>query len=95
MNQPTTRRRDTNSSRRRPRNDRHKPIDLWRPTAELPDFEPIEPVNDPTALLHSLGSAPQLGGTDLSHYLEAAARQSAQIARALAASVDALSQDQR
>jgi len=57
----------------------------------LPDAEPIEPAEDPTALLRSLGEPPLPGhGTVAQHYLTAVVERSAALATALAASAGLL-----
>ena len=38
-----------------------RPEDLWRTGLPLPDAEPITPVDDPTALVRSLGDPPLPG----------------------------------
>lgn len=79
----------SNNQRRRQRG-RAKPVDIWRTPGELPEVDPIEVADDPTALLRSLGAPPPLGGKDIGFYFETVATQSTQIATALALSVDLL-----
>jgi len=83
-------RRTGTNQRRRSRNNRAKPVDIWRSPGELPPVEPITVADDPTALVRSLGAPPPLGGQDISYYFETVVGQSAQIAMALALSVDLL-----
>ena len=52
----STRRRQ--GQNRRGRGRPQKSVDLWRPAPELPEFEPITPVEDATALVRSLGEPP-------------------------------------
>ena len=80
MNQP----RPKNRSRRR-RSQRARTADLWRPVPQLPEPEPIVPINDPTALLRSLGDPPLQGQSTVGgHYLSAVIEKAAQRATALA-----------
>jgi hypothetical protein len=79
-----------NNNQRRRQRGRAKPVDIWRTPGELPEVDPIEVADDPTALLRSLGAPPPLGGKDIGFYFETVATQSTQIATALALSVDLL-----
>lgn len=84
----------------RPRNNRNrrpqagakpKPVDVWRPVAQLPDAEPITPAADPTAVLRSLGDPPLPGqGAVAQHYLAAVIERAAGLATALAAAAGLL-----
>jgi hypothetical protein len=89
MNRPIAPRRTANG-RRRSRGGRAKTFDLWRVPGAPPAVEPITAADDPTALLRSLGAPPLLAGIDLSLDFGRVAAQSAQIATALALSVDLL-----
>ena len=76
---------------RRRRSQRARTADLWRPVPQLPDPEPIVPINDPTALLRSLGDPPLQGqGATAEHYLAAVVERAAGLATALAASAGLL-----
>jgi len=88
------------SGRRRPRGQGRsagprvlKPEDMWRPVPELPEADPITPIDDPTALLRSLGDPP-LPGNRLAagHYLATVVERAAVLATALAASADLLTE---
>jgi hypothetical protein len=68
-----------------------KPLDMWRPVAQLDEPEPITPANDPTALLRSLGDPPLQGqGAVAEHYLAAVVERAAGLATALAAAAGLL-----
>jgi hypothetical protein len=68
-----------------------KPEDMWRPVPELPEPEPITPIDDPTALLRSLGDPPLSGNALVAgHYLATVVERAAVLATALAASADLL-----
>jgi hypothetical protein len=72
---------------------RQKSVDLWRPVPKLADPEPIVPVNDPTAVLRSLGDPPLQGqGAVAEHYLAAVVERAAGLATALAVAADLLAQ---
>jgi hypothetical protein len=63
--------------------------DLWKPVPALPDPQPIEPADDPSALVRSLGDPPLPGkGAASGHYLSAVVERAAAIASALAASTE-------
>ena len=82
-----------NNQRRRPRPNQSAAVDLWRtPTGPMPELQPIEPTNDVTALVRSLGEPPMLGGTNMGNYFESVVERTAAIAAALALSVDLLVQ---
>jgi len=67
--------------------------DLWRPVPKLPEPEKIVPVNDPTAVLRSLGDPPLQGqGAVAEHYLAAVVERAAGLATALALAADLLAQ---
>ncbi len=90
MNQP--RRKQSRGRRKGPKQKRQlTTADLWRPTPQLPEPEPIRPASDPTALLRSLGNPPLPGqGAVAEHYLAAVVERAAGLATALAASADLL-----
>ncbi len=68
-----------------------KPIDLWRPVAQLPPAELIVVNHDPTLLLRSLGDPPLMGkSTVAGHYVATVIERAAGLATALAASADLL-----
>ena len=70
-----------------------KSIDLWRPVPKLAEPEPIVPVNDPTAVLRSLGDPPLQGqGAVAEHYLAAVVERAAGLATALAVAADLLAE---
>ncbi len=78
---------------RRRRQNKAKPVDLWRPVPQLAEPDPIVPASDPTALLRSLGDPPLQGqGAAAGHYLAAAVERAAGLATALAATADLLAQ---
>ena len=81
-------------NRARPRAARPpRPEDLWRPVPALPEPEPITPLDDPTALLRSLGDPPLPGNrTAAGHYLTTVVERAAVLASALAASADLLAE---
>jgi hypothetical protein len=73
-----------------------KPVDIWRPVPPLPDPPPIEPANDPTALLRSLGDPPLPGVAVVAgHYISAVTMRAAALATALAASAGLLAEHDR
>jgi hypothetical protein len=75
----------------RRRKNKTKQVDLWRPVPQLPDPEPIVPVDDPTAVLRSLGDPPlERQGAVAEHYLAAVLERAAGLATALALSADLL-----
>ena len=89
--------RSTSSRRRRPASRRPnearapRPEDLWRPARELPEPEPVRPVDDATALVRSLGDPPLPGNRlPAAHYLASVVERAAVLATALAASADLL-----
>ena len=64
---------------------RAKRPDLWRPVPQLADPAPIDPAEDPTALVRSLGDPPLQGqGAVAEHYLAAVVERAAGLATALA-----------
>ncbi len=70
-----------------------RPVDLWQPVPALPDPSPIEPANDPRALLRSLGDPPLVGqGAVAEHYLGAVIDRAAGLATALAAAAGLLAE---
>ena len=70
-----------------------KSVDLWRPVPKLAPPEPIIPVNDPTAVLRSLGDPPLQGqGAVAEHYLAAVVERAAGLATALAVAADLLAE---
>jgi len=70
-----------------------KSVDLWRPVPKLAEPEPIVPVNDPTAVLRSLGDPPLQGqGAVAEHYLAAVVERAAGLATALAVAADLLAE---
>ncbi len=84
-----TRRSSSSSARRRSRKG-SKGFDVWRVPDPLPPVQPISVAEDPTALLRSLGAPPSLAGNDLALDFGRIASQSANIAMALAISIDLL-----
>ncbi len=89
MNEP---RRKQGQGRRR-RQNKAKPVDLWRPVPQLAEPDPIVPASDPTALLRSLGAPPLQGqGAAAGHYLAAVVERAAGLATALAATAGLLAQ---
>jgi hypothetical protein len=80
------------SSGRRPNEARApRPEDLWRPARELPEPEPVRPVDDATALVRSLGDPPLPGNRlPAAHYLASVVERAAVLATALAASAELL-----
>jgi hypothetical protein len=89
----------SNGRRRRPqpktaeRPSDARPVDIWRPVPPLPDPPPIEPANDPTALLRSLGDPPLPGVAVVAgHYISAVTMRAAALATALAASAGLLAE---
>jgi len=70
-----------------------RPEDLWRTGLPLPDAEPITPVDDPTALVRSLGDPPLPGNRlPASHYVATVVERAAVLASALAASAGLLAE---
>jgi hypothetical protein len=70
-----------------------KSVDLWRPVPKLAEPAPIVPVNDPTAVLRSLGDPPLQGqGAVAEHYLAAVVERAAGLATALAVAADLLAE---
>ena len=70
-----------------------RPEDLWRTGLPLPDAEPITPVDDPTALVRSLGDPPLPGNRlPASHYVATVVERAAGLASALAASAGLLAE---
>jgi hypothetical protein len=61
-------------------------VELWRRLPPLPEPEPVVPMEDPTALLRSLGD-PSLPGNSVaaSHYLASVIERAAMLATGLAA----------
>jgi hypothetical protein len=71
-----------------------KPVDLWRPVPPLPPPPPITPASDPTALVRSLGDPPLPGssaGAELA--IAAVVDRAAGLATALAATGGLLAMD--
>lgn len=80
-----------NRSRRRGGGGGPKPADLWRSVPEPPEPDDIDPADDPTALLRSLGDPPLHGQrVTAGHYLAAVVERAAGLATALAATADLL-----
>lgn len=74
-----------------PGGQRSKRPDLWRPVPPLADPAPIASVEDPTALIRSLGDPPLQGQAAVAeHYLAAVVERAASMATALAASAGLL-----
>jgi hypothetical protein len=70
---------------RRGRGRPQKSVDLWRPAPELPELEPITPVDDATALVRSLGEPPLYRhGEAAEQYVAAVVERAAAVATALA-----------
>jgi hypothetical protein len=86
MNRPQQRTRS--NQRRRPQSRRSSGVDIWRSPAPLPDVEPIVRVNDPGAMLRSLGDPPMTSGNMAGHYFNFVITRSAAVAMALAWSAD-------
>jgi hypothetical protein len=75
--------------RRPSRNSKPKPVELWRRVPPLPESDPIVPVDDPTALLRSLGDPPLSGNSIAAgHYLTSVIERAATLAIGLAATAD-------
>jgi hypothetical protein len=89
---PSSSSRRRRSSGRRPNEARApRPEDLWRPARELPEPEPVRPVDDATALVRSLGDPPLPGNRlPAAHYLASVVERAAVLATALAASAELL-----
>jgi hypothetical protein len=65
--------------------------DMWRSVPALADPQPIVTVDDPTALVRSLGDPPLPGKSVVSgHYVAAVVERAAALAAALATSADLL-----
>ena len=78
-------------SRRRGGGGGAKPGDLWKAVPEPPEPDDIDPADDPTALLRSLGDPPLHGQkVTAGHYLAAVVERAAGLATALAATADLL-----
>lgn len=78
----------------RRRGQRTKPIELWRPVPQLPELEPIRAADEPTVLVHSLGTPPLPGvGQRAEHTFELVIQRSAMLASALASTADLLVED--
>jgi hypothetical protein len=76
-----------------PRTQVSKAVDIWRRTPPLPEPRPIVPVDDPTALLRSLGDPPLPGnGLAASRYLAAVVERAAALASGLAATAHLLAE---
>lgn len=76
---------------RRRKQNKQKPVRLWRPVPQLPDPTPVVPASDPTVVLRSLGDLPLQGQVAVAeHYVAAVVERAAALATALAASVDLL-----
>jgi hypothetical protein len=83
--------RSSRRGRRSPNQRRDRAADLWRAVPEPEPPQPIVRVNDPGALVNSLGSPPLRGHSSTAeHYLSAVAERAAGLAVALAASADLL-----
>ena len=98
MSEPA-RPRSTSSRRRRPasvvptRLGRRGPRTCGGRRRELPEPEPVRPVDDATALVRSLGDPPLPGNRlPAAHYLASVVERAAVLATALAASADLLEQ---
>ncbi|MFN0091993.1 MAG: hypothetical protein ACKVWR_17260 [Acidimicrobiales bacterium] len=78
------------NQRRRPQQKRPAPPDPWRAPKPLPELTPIEPVDDVTALLRSLGEPPMNNGNAAGHYFASVIGRASLVARALALSADVL-----
>jgi hypothetical protein len=69
----------------------NKPVEMWRPTAALPDIVPIKVPGDSGGMLRSLGDPPFGNKSVLTgHYLTSVVERAAGIAKALAASANLL-----
>ena len=90
MNRNPARRPGT--QRRRPPAKR-TPTDIWREAGPLPDVEPVDSSNDPTALLRSLGDPPVADAEDVLIQYATVIERSASIAAALALSAGVLASD--
>jgi hypothetical protein len=87
----STPRRQRPRGRRPGRTQEAKPVELWRPVPPLPEPELIVPVDDPTALLRSLGDPPLPGNSVAAgHYLASVIERAATLATGLAATADLL-----
>lgn len=88
----SSRRRSQGQNRKKAR--QQKAVDLWRPAPELPEFEPITPVDDATALVRSLGEPPLYRhGEAAEQYVAAVVERAAAVATALAFSSGVLAED--
>jgi hypothetical protein len=89
----STPRRRRPQGRRSTRTSESKPVELWRRVPPLPEPQPIVPVDDPTALLRSLGDPPLPGnGVAAAHYLASVIERAAILAIGLAATADSLNE---
>ena len=82
-----------NDQRRRQRSNQSTTVDIWRTGGDLGEVSRIAVLEDPGALVRSLGEPPPLGGKDIGPYFESAVQRAAGIAAALAISVDLLDTD--
>lgn len=89
MNQPASKR---SSSARRRRSGR-KPNDLWREPGPLPDVEPVQWSDDPTALIRSLGEPPLVRGGEVAIHFATVVERTAVLAAALSANILAADAD--
>jgi hypothetical protein len=81
------------NQRRRPQNGSNgqsSTLDVWHQGAPLPPLEPIRPAGHVVALIKSLGEPPLPDGIEAGHYFESVVERAANIASALAFSVDLL-----
>jgi hypothetical protein len=75
--------------RRPSRTRRPGSVDLWRPVARLPEPEPVVAVDDPTALVRSLGDPPLPGNrVAAGRYLASVIERAATLAAGLAAAAN-------
>ena len=78
---------------KRRRSKKAKGFDLWRTPPALPEPTPVVPLDDPTALLRSLGNPPLQGQSAVAqHYLAAVVERAAGLATALAAAAGLLAE---
>lgn len=78
------------TQRRKQQGRGNRPVELWRVPPELPELEPIEIPNDPSAMIRSLGDPPMNAAVQAGGYFAMVVDRVSGIARALAMSVDML-----
>ena len=71
------------TNRRRPKS-RPGASDIWRLPPDLPELEPIQPAQDPAAMIRSLGDPPMNAGPAAGGYFATVVERTSAMARVIA-----------